>query len=99
MAARTPSRTGTRKTRAPHPFVVKLAGARAVSVTGDFVGWSAEGIPLHQIQSGEWAVNLTLEPGDYQYRLKVDGDWRDHPEAVRRVPNPFGSENCVLTVS
>jgi len=29
----------------------------------------------------------------------VDGQWRDHPDAPRRVSNPFGGENCVLTVS
>jgi hypothetical protein len=41
---------------------------------------------------------LTLEPGDYQYRLRVDGAWMDHAEAARRVTNPFGTENCVLQV-
>jgi hypothetical protein len=41
---------------------------------------------------------LNLAPGEYQYRLLVDGEWKDHSEAKRRVPNAFGSENCVLTV-
>jgi hypothetical protein len=29
----------------------------------------------------------------------VDGHWQDHAEAKKRTPNPFGGENCVLTVS
>jgi hypothetical protein len=28
----------------------------------------------------------------------VDGEWRDDPNCTERVPNPFGSENCVLHV-
>lgn len=99
MSTRTLSRGTHKSARHPYPFVVKLEGAHDVAVTGDFIGWSSDGIALHEIQGGEWAVNLDLPPGEYQYRLKVDGQWRDHPEAPRRVPNPFGSENCVLTVS
>ncbi len=99
MGARTLSRVATKPDRSPIPLVVKVDGAHEVAVTGDFIGWSEDGISLHQIQSGEWAVKLDLPPGEYQYRLKVDGQWRDHSDALRRVPNPFGSENCVLTVS
>ena len=31
-------------------------------------------------------------------RFKVDGEWRDNPEASRKIPNPYGTQNCVLTV-
>ena len=47
---------------------------------------------------GQWRTVIFLEPGEYQYRLVVDGEWKDHSEATRRVPNSFGTENCVLTV-
>lgn len=88
------------KTPARRPTVlsVKLDGAREVSVTGDFTQWSADGLRLQETRKGEWAVSLDLAPGEYQYRLRVDGQWTDHPQAARRVPNPFGTENCVLTV-
>jgi 1,4-alpha-glucan branching enzyme len=78
-------------------LAVKLDGAREVLVTGDFTQWSAEGLRLREVRQGEWAVSLDLAPGEYQYRLRVDGQWKDHPEA-RRVPNPYGTENCILTV-
>jgi 1,4-alpha-glucan branching enzyme len=69
-----------------------------VTVTGDFTGWARAGIPLIFKGYGIWETSLLLAPGEYQYRLLVDGRWQDHPEARKRVPNPFGSQNCVLDV-
>lgn len=80
------------------PFSAKVEGAKSVCVTGDFTRWSEEGIPLAHSGDGEWKATLGLAPGEYQYRLRVDGRWQDHAEAKRRVPNAFGTENCVLTV-
>jgi 1,4-alpha-glucan branching enzyme len=80
------------------PFVVRARGARQVSITGDFTGWSKEGLPLRKAPSGEWRTVLELRPGEYQYRLVIDGEWSDDPQATRRVSNPFGGENCILQV-
>ena len=66
---------------------------------GEFGNWSPEGIPLREEIDGEWQTTLTLEPGEQQYRLRVDGSWSDHVETRKRVPNPFGTENCVLRLS
>ncbi len=80
------------------PLVVQAPDARTVCVTGDFSGWSEEGIPLSKGSNGEWLGSLKLAPGEYQYRLRVDGRWQDHAQARKRVPNPFGGDNCVLSV-
>ena len=80
------------------PLIVRVEGARAVAVTGDFTNWSAAGVPLSRVREGEWAVHLDLPPGEHQYRLLVDGEWRDDPSATRLVPNPFGTRNSVLRV-
>ena len=80
------------------PFVAQAPEARAVSITGDFTGWSEAGIPLSKGSNGDWLGSLKLAPGEYQYRLRVDGQWQDHAGAQKRVPNPFGGENCVLSV-
>lgn len=80
-------------------LAAKLGDARQVLLTGDFNGWNGNPLPLKPAADGTWSVTLSLPPGEYQYRLLVDGQWRDHPEAKRRVPNPFGTENCVLVVS
>lgn len=87
-------RTRARKVR----FAVRLPQADEVLLTGEFVNWNPEGIPLHHDGRDEWYVQLELAPGDYQYRLRVDGAWVDNPEAARRVDNPFGTQNCILTV-
>jgi 1,4-alpha-glucan branching enzyme len=79
-------------------FVAQVEGAKTVSVTGDFTGWSEGGIPLSKGPDGEWKTSLTLAPGEYQYRLRADGQWQDHSKAQKRVPNPFGTENGVLEV-
>ena len=80
------------------PLVAKVAAARDVQVTGDFTRWTKQGIRLSHDGNGQWRTALTLDPGEYQYRLLVDGEWKDHAEATERVANPFGSENCVLRV-
>lgn len=86
--------------RAPRrvPLIVKELIAEEVRVTGDFTDWEMEGIRLSHDGDGLWRTVLPLDPGEYQYRLLVDGEWKDHAEATRRVANPFGSENCVLKV-
>ena len=80
-------------------FVVHGKDAREVVVTGDFTGWSEEGIPLTKTGNGDWKTVLKFLPGEYQYRIRVDGNWQDHAEAKKRVQNPFGTENCILTIS
>lgn len=94
MAEKNSSRTAPRRV----PLVVKEIEAAEVRVTGDFTGWDEAGIRLSPVGERQWRTVLPLEPGRYQYRLIVDGAWRDHAEAAERVPNPFGSENCVLQV-
>ncbi|MBI4563527.1 MAG: hypothetical protein HY716_02395 [Planctomycetes bacterium] len=77
---------------------IRTDAQREVILTGDFTGWAADRYRLRKDPDGVWRTRLHLRPGDYQYRLIVDGEWRDNPEATRRVPNPFGGENCVMSV-
>ena len=81
------------------PLRIRAEGAKEVVVTGDFTQWSKEKIRLTPAAGGEWITLLELAPGEYQYRLLVDGEWRDHADAARRVANPFGTQNCVLVVA
>jgi 1,4-alpha-glucan branching enzyme len=79
-------------------FIVHSKTANDVRITGDFTDWSPEGIPLREGKNGEWKTTLGLTPGEYQYRLILDGEWSDDPEALARVPNIYGGENCILQV-
>ena len=87
-----PKHGGTRRVT----LVVPRLEAANVVATGDFSGWSAEGIRLKRRRDGCWEAALAVSPGEHQYRLLVDGEWRNNPGAERRVPNGFGSENDVL---
>lgn len=83
----------------PVAFFAKAVGAGDVRVTGDFTAWSKDGIRLSNDGHGVWRTMLSLKSGVYQYRLLINGDWADHVEAAARVSNPYGTQNCVLTVS
>lgn len=96
MASKDPSKRPVR--RRPVRLEVVAAGAQEVLVAGDFTAWSEDQLPLVRGEGGVWVATLELSPGEYQYRLKIDGEWRDDPGAKKRVPNAFGSENCVLIV-
>ncbi len=72
--------------------------AARVVVTGDFSNWSPDGIPMRRRDDGVWSVTISLDPGEHQYRLIVDGEWGNNPVAERRTPNGFGAENDVLVV-
>jgi 1,4-alpha-glucan branching enzyme len=80
--------------------VFKIAAPQAseVSVCGSFNDWEPGRNVLKKADGGVWKVQLQLEPGTYEYRYVVDGEWRDDPDATWRVPNEFGSENCVRNV-
>ena len=80
------------------PLKVKADGAKEVVLTGDFTLWAKDKVRLTPTVGGDWITVLELAPGNYQYRLIVDGEWRDHPEAPK-IGNPFGTQNCVLTVA
>jgi hypothetical protein len=81
------------------PLRIRADGAKEVVLTGDFTQWAKDKIRLTPSTGGEWITSLELAPGEYQYRLIVDGEWRDHADAAHRVPNSFGTQNCVLVVA
>jgi 1,4-alpha-glucan branching enzyme len=94
-------KTATRTVETGHKrisFVFRHDHAKDVVITGDFTGWTEDGVRLSKGPNGEWLTVLKLAPGEHQYRLRIDGSWEDHPQAAKRVPNPFGTQNCILTV-
>ncbi|HTL47381.1 MAG TPA: isoamylase early set domain-containing protein [Verrucomicrobiae bacterium] len=72
--------------------------AKEVRLAGGFNLWNPEATPLKKSKNGKWKATLHLEPGRYEYRFWVDGDWQNDQRTVECVPNPFGTWNCVLTV-
>ena len=98
MAEQKPTSKSAKPVHKRIKFVFRHDHAKDVVITGDFTGWTKDGIRLTKGPKGEWEAVLQLAPGEHQYRLLVDGSWEDHPQARKRVPNPFGTQNCILTV-
>ena len=73
--------------------------ACSVQLVGDFTGWADRPIDLKRQKDGVWRATVPLEPGAYQYRFVVDGQWRNDARCPARAPNPFGGENCVREVA
>jgi len=80
-------------------FSILAPAARNVQLVGDFSGWEQHPVDLKKLKNGEWKATLPLAEGKYEYRYIVDGQWSDDPNCSLRVPNSFGSQNCVLVVT
>lgn len=79
-------------------FSLLAPGAGSVQLAGDFTGWEEAPVALKKTKGGLWKAVVALTPGRYEYRFRVDGQWRDDPGCSLRQINQFGSENCVCLV-
>jgi 1,4-alpha-glucan branching enzyme len=93
-----PRRCGGRKLdRRRVYFSLNATDATQVSLAGTFNEWDPGTRRLKRGKNGLWRTHMMLEPGVYEYRYLVDGQWRNDPHAPT-VPNAFGSENSVRLV-
>jgi 1,4-alpha-glucan branching enzyme len=70
--------------------------AESVCIAGTFNDWRPEVTPMIRVGGGRWVKEISLPPGNYEYRLVVDGKWIPDPRAADYAPNPFGGMNSVL---
>jgi 1,4-alpha-glucan branching enzyme len=77
-------------------FSLLAPDAQKVSLAGDFNDWDVNTHLLQKVSNGTWEVNIDLNPGKYEYRFVVDGEWKNDPDCMSFTPNSFGSENCIL---
>jgi len=80
-------------------FTLFAPDAQNVLLAGNFTNWDRSPVSLKKQKNGLWKTSLELPPGAYEYRLLVDGQWRNDPDCLKRVPNGCGSENCVRVVA
>lgn len=73
--------------------------AMSVQLVGDFTHWEQQPISMKRGSDGIWHATVELSPGPHHYRFLVDGEWRDDPECVMHVPNPYGGRNSVREVA
>jgi glycosidase len=81
---------------------------RTVSLRGSFNGWGET--PMKK-EDGSWTITLDLEPGEYQYKFFINGQWPKDmchdptfgtpmvdPTAAGCVDDGFGGQNAVIVV-
>jgi len=78
----------------------KEVGASTVVLTGDFTNWDEAPVEMPQRKDGSFSVTVSLQPGQsYRFRYIVDGEhWENDDAADAYAPNPFGSEDSIITV-
>ena len=72
---------------------------KRVQVAGDFNGWIPDRGISTRMEHGKLVKVLNLKPGDYQYRVIVDGIWQEDPGNPVQVPNIYGGTNSLLQVN
>ncbi|KAJ2800781.1 hypothetical protein H4S07_005097 [Coemansia furcata] len=76
--------------------------AESVAIRGTFSRdseqWWTETIPLRREGSSHRAV-LTLEPGRYEFKYVVDGEWRVNSSKYQIVNDGYGNSNNMIIVS
>jgi len=80
-------------------FAYTAPEATSVLLAGDFTGWQQAPVSMKKDKGGIFKKMISLPPGRYEYRLLVDGEWKDDPNCPNRQPNQFGGENCVCIVN
>ncbi len=98
--SRAPEVLGRRSVVTVIRFSLDAAGARQVTLAGDFNGWQPDGIFLTDTTGrGHFSVTLSLKPGRYAYMFVVDGaSWVTDPRAEAYRDDGFGNQNALVTI-
>ena len=80
-------------------FSLHAPSASEVCLVGSFNEWDAGRHMMKKNASGEWSKTVYIEPGEYEYKFLVDGEWTTDPQCDRTVHNEFGTLNNLLVVT
>lgn len=72
--------------------------AKKVFIAGDFNGWDVRSRRMVKVKDGSFRARIKLEPGEYEYKYIVDGQWHADADANVQRSNPFGTVNSVVRV-
>ena len=79
-------------------FSLSAPQAKSVSLAGDFNQWNPSSHPLKMDNEGIWRISFALNPGQYEYRFFVDGEWQNDPHGGPFVEKPLGTSNSLKIV-
>jgi len=80
-------------------FTFETPGANNVFLMGDFNEWDEKVHPMRKYENDIWKKTVFLDPGRYEYKFLVDGQWYKDPNNSNLCPNRFGTNNNFLIVS
>ena len=80
-------------------YTEALPEAESVQIVGSFGDWQAQ--PMRRLKDGRFMTMRYLPAGErYEFRYLVDGaQWINDSGADSYTPNPYGSDNCVVTTN
>ena len=67
-----------------------------VSLAGDFNDWQPA--RMRKGKDGSFVSVIALQPGSYEYKFLVDGQWQVDGDNAAYAMNPYGSANSVAVV-
>jgi 1,4-alpha-glucan branching enzyme len=79
-------------------FKVQSKPGSKVYIAGDFNEWNTLVHELIHDGDGVFQVTIELEPGIYEYKFHIDGNWHADPENPNFRPNYFGTLNSVIII-
>ena len=79
-------------------FTYNAPAAKKVCLAGKFNSWNTNSLPMKKDKNGMWKISMKLQPGQHEYKFFVDGAWAQNEPCSDKVPNPFGTYNCVIGI-
>lgn len=79
-------------------FSLSAPQTQRVSIAAEFNQWNPSSHPMKMDDEGIWRISFALNPGQYEYRFFVDGEWQNDPNCFSSVEKPFGASNSLKIV-
>jgi len=79
-------------------FKIEARGAGKVEVIGDFNSWGDPVELNDDDEDGVWITIARMDPGTYQYKYIVDGQWQSDPANPVDVDDTHGGRNSIMVV-
>ena len=80
-------------------FTIKAPPNASVQIAGDFNQWQPEVLYYRDSHGNPaWRKRVLLEPGIYQYKYLIDGQWITDPANNETVDDSLGGANSVVSV-
>jgi 5'-AMP-activated protein kinase regulatory beta subunit len=92
--------TADRKDKRRVNFLISAAPGSQVFVAGTFNNWNPTANPMRDpLGKGHFKTEVVLPLGRHEYKFVINDVWKTDPACQNLVPDPFGSENCVLQIT